>query len=239
MDFWLDRSEATPIHLESQKDRWTRVSDILYQKRSPHDSIPAYDVVYMAPGRFVKPPDLAALSAQTCKSGRGLCQFCQALKSAFSKRYERESWWQQKGSRLRFLIRYDWKEGPGSLEHTLKGATVLVNGWLKQCLTHDKNCYRPADSSMPSFIPTRLLHFSLDSTNGQVTLVGGAMMRESTRLVNAISYAALSYCWGTGVTSKTTKENLAERQVKISISALPLVFREAILVAIRLGFVFL
>lgn len=102
------------------------MSDTLYQKRSPRDFVPAHDMAFMAPGTSAKPPDLAALSNETYKSGSKFCQFCQVLKATFSKRCQNEPWWNQEGSRLRFLIRYDWKEGPGSLGHTLRGVTVLV-----------------------------------------------------------------------------------------------------------------
>jgi hypothetical protein len=49
------------------------------------------------------------------------------------------------------------------------------------------------------------------------------------------SYAALSYCWGTGSTLKTTRGTLSSREARISWNSLPPVFQDAIAATRKLG----
>jgi hypothetical protein len=115
---------ALDVFFSFPGDAWVRVSNTRYEayKLPTHFNRVPYCVASMARGQSVTPPDLARLSLQTCLDGSGLCSFCQALKSAFTSRYEHESWWQQEGSRLDFQVRYEWRCSRDSL----RGVTVLV-----------------------------------------------------------------------------------------------------------------
>jgi hypothetical protein len=110
----------------------------------------------------------------------------------------------------------------------------MVTEWLEDCLANHSECQRPVDTSVPSFIPTRLLDLGLEPTSDFIAIIDGRMMSQDSGSALEFKYAALSYCWGAGITFTTTSKNVAAHQAKISIPDLPLVFQEAILVARQL-----
>jgi hypothetical protein len=107
-----------------------------------------------------------------------------------------------------------------------------VRHWLEQCHSTHHNCNEsqlgPAKSKI---VPTYLLNLSMN--NGQVLLERSAL---SNRVV---SYAALSYCWGTTQRHATTRANLDSYMKWIQVRSLPRTIQDAITVTKALGLSYL
>lgn len=97
--------------------------------------------------------------------------------------------------------------------------------WYRDCLEKHARCNISRRSF--SYFPTRLL--DLNSRRGDLRLIVTA--KESIKE----DYATLSHCWGGQSIIKLTTDALAQFQKKIETASLPQTFRDAILVARRLG----
>ena len=108
---------------------------------------------------------------------------------------------------------------------TVEDCAEFAKMRLQKCDTEHKNCALPPTSV---FSPTHLLDLLSDSHQiEKVKLV------QDTR--RASPYVALSYCWGSELHFRTTKDNLSSFLNGIPFSSLPLRFQDAMRMIQRLG----
>ncbi|KAK3369711.1 heterokaryon incompatibility protein-domain-containing protein [Lasiosphaeria ovina] len=115
--------------------------------------------------------------------------------------------------------------GPG--DDILDGRFNVIRTWIQQCQLNHPRCklVRNVD------LPTRLV--KVDSGTDAVRLVDAESLGNPT----AISYTALSHCWGTRPQffCKTTRENEAKHRNKIPWDSLSKTYRDAIVATRKLG----
>lgn len=87
--------------------------------------------------------------------------------------------------------------------------------WLRDCVQNHDSCRRMSD-----VMPTRLLELMPTGTSIKLRVL------ESDGL--SVDYAALSHCWGTAGTLKTTTENIQSMRNDIPVSNLPKTFQDAV-----------
>lgn len=104
-----------------------------------------------------------------------------------------------------------------------------IKAWLQDCVDTHNECRKPASD----FMPTRLLALS----------PGKKRKRPKARLVEGADivldrFVALSYCWGLKSPEWiiTTKANIAQHRSRLSVKILPDAVREAIILALDLGY---
>ncbi|KIW87557.1 uncharacterized protein Z519_11881 [Cladophialophora bantiana CBS 173.52] len=103
----------------------------------------------------------------------------------------------------------------------------LIKKWYAECSAEHELC----NSYFSGDRPTRLL-----DTRGE----NPALIEAST--ADKAGYVALSYCWGTPDKHpmlRTTKSTISQRQAGIEFASLPAVFRDAIVLARALGFIYI
>jgi Heterokaryon incompatibility protein (HET) len=95
--------------------------------------------------------------------------------------------------------------------------------WLNECDQNHSHCTKPE----PTFMPTRLLNIG-NPESQEIRLVLSANQ-------GILPYAALSHCWGKSLPLSTTAATMTRFLETIPISALPQTFKDAVVVARRLG----
>jgi hypothetical protein len=96
-----------------------------------------------------------------------------------------------------------------------------VKKWLEDCHECHSNCNKcQLGEAKANIVPSYLLNINL--SHDEVTLERVAAIGE------AVSYSALSYCWGSEQPHQTTCSNLSGYQQGISISSLPRTIQDAI-----------
>jgi hypothetical protein len=110
------------------------------------------------------------------------------------------------------------------------GGTATVNqlGWAALALNHCLKSHKKCNSSVDPTLPTRVLDLE--------PLKNSRYLRLYEPQGTTARYACLSHCWGqqTHITA-TRKENLSAHLERIQYSLLPKTFRDAIVVAQKLG----
>src|SRR5690349_18313412 len=102
--------------------------------------------------------------------------------------------------------------------------------WIYNCVRTHRECSSPklGNTHLNTF-PTRLVDVRFLDANEDPKLVLGADLMKLGDTSGFPEYLTLSYCWGLGKHSaSTTKNNLEERLLKISVSELPQTFQDAI-----------
>ncbi|KAI9650838.1 hypothetical protein NHQ30_000872 [Ciborinia camelliae] len=122
--------------------------------------------------------------------------------------------------------------------HFTEWKIQLVRDWIEGCAI-DSECSKISKSFLPPFLPTRLLDIGSKAKNESFIKLIDSKTLDLSEEVSAFKYICLSYCWGpdsAGQLLKTTVEMVEEykKQIPIDIK-MPLVFRDAILVARELG----
>lgn len=115
----------------------------------------------------------------------------------------------------------------------------LVQDWIRRCTTTHRACERGAGWTAP----TRLIQISGSSTSLKARLVESAEItwdthsKTDTKVGHSMpGYCTLSHCWGQIEMVKLLRCNNASFREHIPISTLTKTFREALQVALRLGF---
>jgi hypothetical protein len=110
-----------------------------------------------------------------------------------------------------------------------KARLSVVYTWLEDCLLHHPNCRSLADESPP--LPTRVIDVGPPDGSREPRLV----------ISNGVhsAYMALSHCWGSNPTIKTTKDSLSERMQCIPMGSLPKTFQDAVTITRELGVLYL
>lgn len=98
--------------------------------------------------------------------------------------------------------------------------------WFRGCTRFHAKCRTAANSS--SWFPTRLVDLG-SGTSVPLRLIETSQTPPSGR------YATLSYCWGSAVTVKLTRDTLKAYLERLPESELPKTFRDAFKVATNLG----
>jgi hypothetical protein len=109
-------------------------------------------------------------------------------------------------------------------DSTIALATIM--GWIEDCITTHRPPEGFCDSSMGSYLPTRVVDVGLD--DGVVKLVEPKAV-EGT-------YICLSHCWGPTEVITTTWSTYEERKRRIAWEDLSNTFRDAISLTRSLGF---
>jgi hypothetical protein len=101
--------------------------------------------------------------------------------------------------------------------------------WIKQQLLYCDENHPDCKSDHEEFpiLPTRVLDLGEDLGNASIRL------HETNNLIGV--YATLSHCWGLVHPLTTTRDTYAQRMHGIAIEELPKTFRDAVLVARKLG----
>ncbi|CAG9980932.1 unnamed protein product [Clonostachys byssicola] len=143
-------------------------------------------------------------------------------------------------------------EGDGfSVEHGYDGPTQYsehepstmsetaldqVLKWNGECCSHHTVCNSHRD---PSYLPTRVLDISGNLNDDIKLKVTENHMKQIEDNKSEHEYATLSHCWGQDPIITLRQQNIDQFQDSIAMTALPLVFQQAIHVARKLGFVYL
>ncbi|KAJ4291862.1 hypothetical protein N0V90_009758 [Kalmusia sp. IMI 367209] len=104
----------------------------------------------------------------------------------------------------------------------LKQGLEQAKEWLSYCLQDHSTCRLHDDVSFP----TRLIAVGSSTQNPYLYI---------PKPGETGSYSTLSYCWGKGKRSTTTKENVNERKTGFLLEELPKTCQDAIVVARSLG----
>ncbi|KAK5674383.1 hypothetical protein LTS10_012967 [Elasticomyces elasticus] len=107
----------------------------------------------------------------------------------------------------------------------LEDSERQLKKWLEDCKHHEA-CRR---LSSEEFIPSRLLEISRDLA-GDVSI----RLRCRDEFSHAITYAALSHCWGSFMPLKLEESKVIEYRERIPLEDIPPVFRDAIDVSVAL-----
>lgn len=110
---------------------------------------------------------------------------------------------------------------------SLVSPTVLISqirSWMSMCQSSHSTCQLPKE---PSSVPTRLIETDLRDGTLDVALGESIAVPEP--------YIALSYCWGRSLPLRTLPCNLESHKTRITWSALPVLFRDVVLIARLLG----
>jgi hypothetical protein len=104
----------------------------------------------------------------------------------------------------------------------------LMSFWVKDCVQHHPQC---ASNSADSFLPTRLLDLEAFEQSNDLQLVTSGAKNVT------VKYVALSHCWGEAFQRPltTTTGNFAQHLQRIPFLGLPLTFKDAVEVTLRLG----
>lgn len=95
-----------------------------------------------------------------------------------------------------------------------------MRGWLEECEQSHPDCGLPGEGVVN--LPSRVLDVGPSDGSFQPRLFVSSHQRAP--------YAALSHCWGTAQTIKTTTSSLQERLNEIALDSLPKTFRDAVLI---------
>ncbi|KAE8444618.1 hypothetical protein EG329_014449 [Mollisiaceae sp. DMI_Dod_QoI] len=101
---------------------------------------------------------------------------------------------------------------------------AVVRLWLQNCLNSHTSC----KSTKRAFFPSRILNVGID---------GDTIRLESSD--PSSPYVALSYCWGTTTSLKTTSQTLGRMFKSIPVSSLSNTFSNAVRITRALGFHYL
>ncbi|KAH7402830.1 heterokaryon incompatibility protein-domain-containing protein [Pyrenochaeta sp. MPI-SDFR-AT-0127] len=113
-----------------------------------------------------------------------------------------------------------------------------IRSWLDRCNTDHALCLEHANRA--PLLPTRILDLDALLTADDIIAHGdswgeqfqsGNIKLVETLTGQAAHYMALSYCWGSSLPYKTTKESLQVHMNGIKIKALPKTLQESMLVA--------
>jgi hypothetical protein len=107
------------------------------------------------------------------------------------------------------------------------GTIDVINWWLRNCIENHKEC----KGKNAVALPTRLLEIQEESN--KVHLI------ETTKRLSSEPYVTLSHCWGRVQPLTLTKESSEALYAGVLITELPKTFGEAVLVAKRLGIMYL
>nr|POF19943.1 hypothetical protein CFP56_52192 [Quercus suber] len=104
-----------------------------------------------------------------------------------------------------------------------QAALAVAGSWLRDRLNRHHLCrdHAPARTRLPS----RVLDLGLSHNGLRLLVTRGAVGQ----------FVALSYCWGGGASLQWTRDNLAQLQQSITLSELPQVIRDAVLVTRAIG----
>ena len=116
------------------------------------------------------------------------------------------------------------------LSTSLDSSWNLITRWLTDCTENHSKCNQL--SQKESWLPTRLVDVGSHGSGRAPRLI---ITREEQLEVGRTAYIALSHRWGSGFVKKLTTENITQFQCGIPLDTLPATFRDAILVARRLG----
>ncbi|UKZ94767.1 uncharacterized protein TrAFT101_009621 [Trichoderma asperellum] len=117
-----------------------------------------------------------------------------------------------------------WQENMPSFESRLNA----ISKWLSDCDCHHTRCVET-----PSVRPRRLLDLEEAERTKRIRLI-----ETSASVGTDVRYATLSHCWGPKTSKpplKTTLENITHHYKGISLDDLNLNFRDAVVIAIKLG----
>ncbi|CAH0044471.1 unnamed protein product [Clonostachys solani] len=106
-----------------------------------------------------------------------------------------------------------------------EGSFNQARKWYSDCREKHARCNVSRRSL--SYSPTRLLDLNYHGSDLRLIMTAEETIKED--------YATLSHCWGGQSIIKLTTDTLAQFQNKIGTTSLPQTFRDAILVARRLG----
>ena len=124
---------------------------------------------------------------------------------------------------------WHYERGPWRTSSTSSQATIdLAKTWLNSCLSKHKQCRR--QGTFPDPKPNRLLMLSGSPDHPSLYLA------EVTTQQSHIAYLTLSHCWGTGPLLTTTREKYHSYLQGIPYTDLPQTFKDAVTIALRLGY---
>ncbi|CAH0022462.1 unnamed protein product [Clonostachys rhizophaga] len=125
------------------------------------------------------------------------------------------------------------EHGPSTMSET---AWDQVLKWNRECCSHHTVCNSHRD---PSYLPTRALDISGNQNDDIKLKVTENHMKQIDDNKSEHEFATLSHCWGRNPIITLRQENISHFQDSIAMTALPLVFQQAIYVARKLGFAYL
>jgi hypothetical protein len=99
-----------------------------------------------------------------------------------------------------------------------------VKKWVAQCLDEHPSC-----SKDPSALPTRVISVG-NSEHDTHLLISNELYGH---------WVVLSHCWGNKREGITTSRNIAEREQRLEVDKLPVLFQDAIYITRRLGYKFI
>ena len=103
----------------------------------------------------------------------------------------------------------------------------LIRAWLSECIGRHSEC----GLRKSTFKPTRLIEISKGTHSWNLRL--------RSNITGVVSYAALSYCWGSQEFIKTTRASLILWMADLSWALLPKTIQDAIVVTHELGLCYL
>ncbi|EXA29381.1 hypothetical protein FOVG_19121 [Fusarium oxysporum f. sp. pisi HDV247] len=107
-------------------------------------------------------------------------------------------------------------------DHLSDESLSFIKSCLQECIKNHKYC-RQSEGSLP----TRLLDVG-HRDDGVVRLI-------ETETITSARFIALSYCWGSAVTIKTTLAGLGKMKLGLEVSELPQAYIDAVHLTRRLG----
>jgi Heterokaryon incompatibility protein (HET) len=126
---------------------------------------------------------------------------------------------------------WNWHNDPGPwrTSSTSSQATIdLARTWLNSCLSKHKECRR--QGTLPDTKLNRLLMLSGSPDSPSLHLA------EVTSQQLHIAYLTLSHCWGKAPLLTTTREKYHSYLQGIPYTDLPQTFKDAVTIALRLGY---
>ncbi|TGO50548.1 hypothetical protein BCON_0181g00150 [Botryotinia convoluta] len=116
---------------------------------------------------------------------------------------------------------------PISTDVSSEGTFKIITTWLQECLLHHKQCH--GWGKVAQKLPARVIDVQYTGRD--------PFLLETSEMYG--SWIALSYCWGSSPTLKTTTQNLSRHRNMISISSLPQTMRDAVEFTRRIGYQYL
>ncbi|CAH0045699.1 unnamed protein product [Clonostachys solani] len=139
-----------------------------------------------------------------------------------------------------FSVEHGYDGPTQSLEHEPSTMSETTWGqalkWNRECRSHHTVCKSYRD---PSYLPTRVLDISGNQNDDIKLAVTQNCMKALGDNKSEHEFATLSHCWGRNPIITLRQDNISQFQHSITMTALPLVFQQAIYVARKLGFAYL
>jgi hypothetical protein len=104
--------------------------------------------------------------------------------------------------------------------------------FIRKCIKDCSENHGACNGNVPD-MPRRVLDLSPSSDRAKSSFDSVKLVEPNGQIKER--YAALSYCWGTGISTILTTENIEEKMNGINITTMPTALQDAIIVARRLN----